>query len=122
MTWVGHDNHENNNNFKFRAMRMTGMINPNRACITNTGERVDTGARTLSYTWEFGYEASRRLCLYLYYACPCADTSACVSAHQSLKCVPFAATRTCPCSDTKLLDRNALHVLLADPQHLGKLS
>jgi hypothetical protein len=37
-------------------------------------------------------------------------------------CVPLAATIACPYSDTKWLDRYTMHVLSADPQHLGSLS
>ena len=65
-----------------RAMGISGMIHPNRACMTDTGEIVDTGARTLSSTWVFGFVACRHVYLYLYYVCPCVDTSACVSAHR----------------------------------------
>ena len=48
-------------------MGISGMIHPNRACTTDTGEPVDAGDRTLSSTWVFGFVACRHVYLYLYY-------------------------------------------------------
>jgi hypothetical protein len=49
-------------------MGISGMIHPNRTCVTDTGEHVDAEAHTLSSTWVFGFVACRHVYLYLYYA------------------------------------------------------